>query len=588
MPNKGLWISKGGDMRRIMGMRPLGTWRSSPTPAMASLGIRGLVVGRTLRHQSIDAHPIDNHPIANHSIDDHDEYRNRKSLIQNDNTNTYYPLLRTVNDPSSTTLRVPEFISQFQQTDFSQYPNNRHPQIITINGKINSIRKSGKAMYFIDLIQDFKKLQIMGNNSLMNLSKTEFSNLHGQLKKGDYIHCKGMASCTKVGELTLKLIEPIKILSPCLNSMILPDKIIDKGVINSNRILNYLINPTAKDKLVIKSLIIKSIREFLNDKQFMEIQTPLINGESTGANAKPFITKANSLDNNQPLQLRVAPELWLKKLVISGFEKIFEIGNSFRNEGIDSTHNPEFTTCEFYQSFIDLPELMKLTEELFHHIYMTLDNNSSNIPTLKSTLPNLNQLITPTFQKHEFIPTLELKTGKSLPAELTSESLIEYHQQLNLDIPMIKSPANLLDNLSSIYLESIGEGSNEPVFIYNQPAALSPLSKSTKMNYDGRGYDISLRFELFINGKEYVNAYEEENSPFDQFEKFQLQQCSKDDYNDDESLIPDWNYIKLLEYGLPPTGGWGCGIDRLAMLFSNSERIDEVLPFGNIRDVLKN
>lgn len=512
-----------------------------------------------------------------------DDYRNRKKSIYGDKQ--YYPVLRDVIDPTlGLELRIPQFVAQFKSVSFDQYPNKRHPETVSINGKITALRKSGKAMYFIDLEQDFTRLQIMGNNSLMGLTKDQFTQLHHQLKRGDYINCVGFPSTTNVGELTLKLTKPMTIVSPCLNSMTLPDKLVDKKLINSNRILNYLINPAAKEKLLIRNLVIKSIREFLTNKNFMEFQTPLLNGESTGANAKPFITSATAIDSSH-LQLRVAPELWLKKLVISGFEKIFEIGNSFRNEGIDATHNPEFTTCEFYQSFADLPQLMELTEQLFDYMYTTI--SQSNIKLLESTLPSLHPL-TNKFDRFEFIPTLEAKTGLSLPAELTSEALIDYHHQLNLKIPDVKSPAILLDNLSSIYLEPLSEGSYKPMFLYNQPAALSPLSKSTIIDYNGRQYDISLRFELFINGKEYVNAYEEENSPFEQLQKFKQQQSAKLEYDDDESLIPDWNYVKLLEYGLPPTGGWGCGIDRLAMLFSNSERIDEVLPFGTIKDVLKN
>lgn len=509
-------------------------------------------------------------------LHDGDEYRHR--VVPSN-----YPALRDVaRDVDAKSIRLQLLISKFATTDFAQHPNKRYPQTFTVQGKIHSIRKSGKAMYFIDIVQDMTKLQVMANNSLMGITKPEFSEFHDMLKKGDYISCVGFPSTTNLGELTVKLTRPITLLTPCLNSMML-DKMVDKKIINSNRIMNYLTNPEAKERILIKSLIIKSIRDFLSTAGFLEVLTPLLNGESTGANAKPFVTRANAIDS--PLQLRVAPELWLKKLVISGFERIFEIGSSFRNEGIDATHNPEFTTCEFYQSFTDLDMLMEMTEQLFSHIHQTL--KGQNLILLLSTLPELEHL-TLKFDRYEFIPTLESKTGIELPPHLDSESLIQYHNQLNIPVPTVKSPASLLDNLSSIYLESLSEGTKKPIFIYNQPAALSPLSKSTLISYNNRQYDISLRFELFIDGKEYVNAYEEENSPVEQLAKFKLQQSSKEDYNDQESLIPDWNYIKLLEYGLPPTGGWGCGIDRLAMLFSGSDRIDEVLPFGNVRDVLKN
>lgn len=515
------------------------------------------------------------------------DYRNRKKLIYSDTSINYYPALSQLETNYDFKLRVPKFIHQFKQMDFTQYPNRKYPKLINVQGKIISIRRNGKFMYFIDLEQDFSKIQIIINNKMCGLTKEEFVKQHAILKKGDYINCIGYPSTSNTGELSLKLSQQITMLSPCLNSMIIPENITDKKIINSNRVLNYLANPSARERIIIKNLIIKLIRQFFVSRDFMEFQTPLINGNATGANAKPFVTQSNHVDSE--LQLRVAPELWLKKLVISGFEKIFEIGPSFRNEGIDATHNPEFTSCEFYQSFTDLSELMTISQELFKYIYenLELEATKANLPLLQSTLYSLKPL-TEEYQKVEFIPTIESKTNLKLPNQLTSNNLIEYHNALDLPLPETKSPAILLDNLASIYLEPISESSNTPVFIYNHPSELSPLSKSTDIKYDDRTYNISLRFELFIRGKEYINAYEEENSPADQLQKFKLQQASKDQHNDQEALIPDWNYIKSLEYGLPPTGGWGCGIDRLAMLFSNSDRIDEVLPFGNLRDVLKN
>lgn len=514
-----------------------------------------------------------------------DEYRSRKSLISNNNTD-YYPPLRSV-AKADQKLRISDFKLKYATVDFNQWDNKRDPTNINLQGKINNIRKNGKYMYFIDVVQDFQKIQVVASNKMMDIEKQEFADIHQVLRKGDYINCIGNASITNTGELLLKLSQPIQILSPCLNSMVLPDSLSDKKLINSNRVLNYLVSADARERIVVKSTIIHLIRQFLISKQFMEVHTPLINGTSTGANAQPFITKSNYVD--QDLQLRVAPELWLKKLVISGFEKIFEIGTSFRNEGIDATHNPEFTTCEFYQSFADLDDLMDLSQLLLKYLYdhLKVEAGTKHLTVLQQTLPSLVALTEP-FAKVEFIPTLERETGVKLPEKLTSENLVKYHKTLGLDIPQVKSPAILLDNLSLVYLEPLCHGSFKPMFIYNHPAELSPLSKSAMINYGDRSYDISLRFELFINGKEYINAYEEENSPVDQLHKFQLQQESKDDYNDNEALIPDWNYIKLLEFGLPPTGGWGCGIDRLLMLFTSSERIDQVLPFGNVRDVLKN
>ncbi|KAI5970718.1 MSK1 [Candida margitis] len=405
----------------------------------------------------------------------------------------------------------------------------------------------------------------MATNKLMGTDIDRFNKVHTWFKPGDYISCIGYASRTKTGELTLKANSPIELLTPCLLKM--PNKLTDKGIINNNRVLNYLVNPDSKQPIIIKSRIIQCIRQFLLQRDFLEVQTPILSNEGTGANANPFKTKFKDTE----VQLRVAPELWLKKLVIGGFDKVFEIGNNFRNEGIDQTHNPEFTSCEFYQAYTSLEELMQMTEELLTEIFKTF-NMTSILEKAK-------------FPRYEFLPTLEQVTGVPLN-DLSFDGLLQYYKRLDLQVPPNPNPTSLLNNLSEVYLESlsVSKHPNTPVFIYNQPELLSPLAKSSLVNGTTR---VSSRFELFINGKEFINAYEEENDPYQQFAKFKQQQESKREFNDDEMLIPDWQYVQTMKLGLPPTGGWGIGIDRLAMFISGVERIDNVLPFGNLRDVLK-
>lgn len=500
----------------------------------------------------------------------------RREMILQDN-GLYYPTIDEARSSSLNVMRVNQFRSQFLNQNYQNMANKMNEnENVTLEGRISSIRKAGRAMYFIDVLQDDVKVQFVANSKLMNLEPKIFDEIHSFLKKGDIISGSGHPGVSNSGELSLKLKHAVKLLVPRLSE--LPNKLIEKKNINSNRVKNYLVNPNSRDAIIIKSKIIQSIRLFFLKNQFLEVSTPILSGEGTGANAKPFIAKFQ----DSPVQLRVAPELWLKKLVIGGFDKIFEIGQNFRNEGIDGTHNPEFTSCEFYQTYTSLSQLMDITEEMFGNIYRDLTNGTNDIEHLVK--------FTTKFPKFEFIPTIEAKTGKKLPNILNSENLQQYYQQLGIEIPDNKSPQNLLDTLSGIYLESISElpeYKNTPIFIFNQPEVLSPLAKSRKIVYHDDEYQISSRFELFINGKEYVNAYEEENNPICQLAKFKNQQMTKMEYNDDESLIPDWEYVKTMEFALPPTGGWGCGIDRLAMLFSNAERIDEVLPFGNLRDVQK-
>lgn len=492
-------------------------------------------------------------------------YESRANEIESSsNRGLYYPRISTIRQKSSnaSVIRLPTFRSKFGQTDFNLFANNRFEKEYIVEGRILSIRKAGKGMFFIDLEQDNTQLQVMATNKLMGMDVTEFNKLHGWFKPGDYISCEGHASRTKTGELTLKASRSIELLTPCLSKM--PNKLIDKGIINNNRVLNYLVNPRSKQPIIIKSKVIQCIRQFLLNRDFLEVQTPILSNEGTGANANPFRTKFKDND----IQLRVAPELWLKKLVIGGFDKVFEIGNNFRNEGIDQTHNPEFTSCEFYQAYTSLDELMQMTEELLVEIFKIF-----KIPVVLELFP-----------KYDFLPTLKAVTGLSLD-DLSFDGILQYYKRLGLQVPPNPNPTNLLNNLSEIYLESlsISKHPNTPVFIYNQPEILSPLAKSRTIN----NIPVSSRFELFINGKEYVNAYEEENDPQQQYTKFQQQQVNKVEFNDDEMLIPDWAFVQTMKLGLPPTGGWGIGIDRLAMFISGVERIDQVLPFGNLRDVLK-
>lgn len=518
-----------------------------------------------------------------HSTDEALNYAFRKDIIAAAPAK-HYP---TIGDTRSSAqvVRIPQFVRQFQGTDFSQYDKNRHPELIQIEGKVRAVRRAGKGMFFVDVVQDNTKVQVCASNWLSGQSKDEFFEHHNFIRKGDHVACVGNASTTNVGELTLKALQPVQVTSPCLNSVTLPDKVSDRKLINSNRVMNYLVDESLRQRILVKSSVTQAIRNFLTNDGFVEVQTPTIAGAGTGANAEPFQTVLKAV-SDEKLQLRVAPELWLKKLVIGGFDKVFEIGLNFRNEGIDATHNPEFLTCEFYRSFTSLKELMAMTEKMFQSIYEDLASKEQ----LTIVQPQLEKLVAfrDEFPKYEFVPTLEARTGVELPPELTSASLVEYYQKIGQPLPAQRQPAALLDNLSGIYLESISEEvPNTPIFIYNQPAVMSPLAKSTDITYGTKRYDTSLRFELYINGKEYVNSYEEENSPFAQREKFELQQRNKEDFNDAESLIPDWNYVSQMEYGLPPTGGWGCGIDRLSMLFSGSERIEDVLTFGTLRDVVR-
>ncbi|CAK7897503.1 lysine--tRNA ligase, mitochondrial [[Candida] anglica] len=543
------------------------------------------------------------------------DYTKRRETVENSEPSKFYPRYGLVKREGYTTIRVPEFLKKYESVgkpvegnEATSVAATGSAEHVVVEGRIVGMRKVSRSLFFLDIVQDDVRVQVVvGRKSIEeNLaakgesvgqteqvgsagqtgeldSESSSFEWHASLRKGDHISVAGYPNRTKAGELSLRATSAVKMVSPCLRQP--AHRLEHRDKINSQRVLNYLVNPMQRQTLVVKAAVIAAIRGYLSTRGFLEVQTPIVAGAGTGANAEPFLTTSKAIDSSSSgaLQLRVAPELWLKKLVISGFDKVFEIGQNFRNEGIDATHNPEFLSCEFYKSHTDLDELMKITEEIFAEILARLPASQRQLPQEDKTL--FDQLRSGSYARYEFIPTLESKIGLSFPAQLTSESLIEYFHQAGIKVPDQRSPSNLLDTLSGLYLEPLShEG---PIFIYNQPAVMSPLAKSAPIEYHGNTYNVSLRFEMFIRGKEYVNSYEEENSPFEQLSKFEAQVAAKDEFHDNESLVPDWEYVKAMEYGLPPTGGWGCGIDRLAMLFSGSERIEDVLPFGSLKDVIK-
>lgn len=381
---------------------------------------------------------------------------------------------------------------------------------------------------------------------------------------------------TETGEMSINCAELPVILSPALASI--PKVLEDPMTRIKNRHLDLLVNRQVADRLRVRSHIVQTIRNFLLDDHFLEVQTPLIADKASGAIAKPFKTVATEFSDKE-LALRIAPELWLKRLVIGGMERVFEIGPAFRNEGLDATHNPEFTTCEFYRSFTDLESLMKMTEDMLTKI-------TEKVVALRAyplrKLPEFDQTLVATpFNRIEFIPGVEKGLGHKLPdlaADDATTRLIELFKQHSHPLPSRPTLPRLLDRLASIHIEP---SCTSATFIMYHPACMAPLAKSficpaTKQL-------VSARAELFIQNSEIANMYEEENSPIEQRAKFVQQGRFVDEEN--EGYV-DESYIKALESGLPPTGGWGAGVDRIVMLFSGTKRIADVLSFGSLRNVV--
>lgn len=370
----------------------------------------------------------------------------------------------------------------------------------------------------------------------------------------------------------------MELLSPCLH--VPPPEIKNSEKRHQNRHIDLMVHPEATQILRLRSHIIQHLRGQFLQRDFLEVQTPIISEETGGAIARPFLTEATAY-RGKKLALRIAPELWLKRLVIGGMDKVFEIGTQFRNEGIDATHNPEFTTCEFYQAYAGLEDLIEFTEALFSSLAL-------RVRELKEKkFKDLAQLETdfdPPFKRLEFVPALEQAIGKTLPdldsqlEEDVTRQLLDLLRELGVAQPGSPTVPRILDKLSGVFLEPLCQ---EPTIITHHPEALSPLAKTSVRN----GRKVTERFELIINGKELVNAYEEENSPIEQRRKFLMQLRWRDEDNStpDVGKGVDEVYCAALEWGLPPTGGWGLGVDRLCMLFAGVDRIGEVLTFGGLR-----
>ncbi|CAI4050079.1 hypothetical protein SKDZ_14G2490 [Saccharomyces kudriavzevii ZP591] len=481
------------------------------------------------------------------------------------------------------------------------YEDNRS-WLLAVTGRIKNIRFSGQKIVFIDLYNasngliNESQLQMIVNYNQIGENgedKVHFQEHMNFLKKGDYIKAFGYPgfSQSRRKMLSLKCNRLPVILS--VSQLPLPSRLNDETKIKSNRVIDYQLNGT--QTLLTRAHIIRLLRRFLDDKGFVEVETPILSSKSNGAMAKPFITSSKDFDH---LELRIAPELWLKRLVISGVQKVYEIGKAFRNESIDSTHNPEFSTLEFYETFMSMDDLIARTEELFQFLIVNLRKffQDSHLAVPKT----FNEVYLALckndwkFEKIEFLPTLSKELGVDLMApELDISSSEELLKILPKAVTSkYFSPADgaeqlsslqILNKLSDVFLEQCHCQSILPVIIYHQPTILSPLAKT-----DPRNNQITKRFEVFIEGKEYINAYEEENCPQLQLEKFlQQKQMSESTENKTETLSPviDHQYIEAMKFGMPPIGGFGLGVDRLCMLFCGKKRIEEVLPFGCVDDV---
>ena len=434
---------------------------------------------------------------------------------------------------------------------------------VSMAGRVMSWRNMGGSS-FMDVVDKTGRIQVYVKKNL--LPEGVYADMKKHLDIGDIVGVKGEVFRTKMGEVTVRALD-FTILSKGL--LPLPEKfhgLKDTDTRYRQRYLDLIVNPEVKDAFLKRSRIITAIRNYLEQKDFLEVETPVLHNIAGGAAARPFITHHNTLDID--MYLRIALELHLKRLIVGGFERVYEIGRVFRNEGMDTRHNPEFTELELYQAYTDYNGMMNLTEDMIRTVAQEV-LGTGVVPygdvMVDLTKPFERLSMVEAVKKYSGVDFTQVETLEQA-RELAKEHHIEYEERHKRG-----------DILNLFFEEYVEDKLIQPTFITNHPVEISPLAKKCPKNPD-----YTERFELFITGREFANAFSELNDPIDQRQRFEAQAALKA-AGDDEACDVDEDFLTALEYGMPPTGGMGMGIDRLVMLLTNSASIRDVLLFPTMK-----
>ena len=453
--------------------------------------------------------------------------------------------------------------------------NFEEGKTVTIAGRLMSRRIQGKAS-FAELQDSEGRIQVYFNRDEIcpEEDKTAYNEIYKKLLDiGDIIGIEGTLFTTQVGEKTV-MVKAFQLLNKTLRPLPLPktdaegrvyDEFNDPEQRYRQRYVDLIVNPKVKDTFVKRTKITNSIRSFLNDKAYLEVETPVLQPIPGGATARPFVTHHNAL--NIPLYLRIANELYLKRLIVGGFEGVYEFSKDFRNEGMDRTHNPEFTVMELYVAYKDYFWMMEMTEALLEKVALEAQGDT------KLTVGDHKIDFKAPYPRVPILEAIHTHTGIDV-SEMNEEQLREAAKSLGLEVDDTMGEGKLIDE---IFGEKCEHHYIQPTFIIDYPKSMSPLTKEHRDNPK-----LTERFELMVNGKELANAYSELNDPLDQRERFEAQ-LALSEKGDDEAMFIDQDFLRALEYGMPPTSGIGIGIDRLVMLMTNNSSIQEVLFFPQMK-----
>ena len=471
-------------------------------------------------------------------------------------------------------LGLDPFGHRFERTDYSKDIKEKYQDVehdafenmddtVTVAGRIMFIRKMGKASFFS--IQD-KKGKIQIYISINDVGEDTY-NLFKSADLGDIVGVYGKVMKTKTGEVTIKCLKYthlVKALKP------LPEKfhgLTDIEERYRRRYVDLIMNEDSKRVAFTRPKIIRCIQNFMDSQGFVEVETPVLTTLLTGASARPFVTHHNTQDLD--MYLRIALELPLKRLLVGGMEAVYEIGRTFRNEGMDPKHNPEFTLMEAYLAYSDLEGMIDLTENMYKKI--ATDVMGKMVYNWCGDEINLDG----TWKRISMVDAIKEQTGIDFSKEMTLDEAKELAKEHEIEVEDHFTVGHIIKSFFEKYVE---ETLIQPTFLYGHPVEISPLTKRNPK--DPRFVD---RFELFIGGKEFANAYTELNDPIDQLERFEDQLKERDLGNDEANDI-DMDFIEALEYGMPPAGGIGYGIDRLCMLFTESDSIRDVILFPTMKE----